>query len=80
MLKAMLFDIHNQNINKGKQKNCEKIYTQVSYITYKTFSKVEHEELLEMWEELDLHGKDSQITCNLYWAQKACMWIENKFQ
>ena len=48
------------------------------FIDYtKAFDKVQHEEFLEVLGNLNMHGKDIRIVCNLYWEQTACTRIDN---
>ena len=43
----------------------------------KAFDKVEHDNLFQILEKLDIDGKDLQIIRNLYWDQKAAIRINN---
>ena len=44
----------------------------------KAFDRENHEQLLDMLQNLDLDGKDLRFLRNLYWEQQAGMWINNR--
>lgn len=42
-----------------------------------TLDKIEQKAPIEVLGKLDLHGKDIQIICNLYWEETARVQIAN---
>ena len=56
------------------QLKCKRIY--ICFIDYtKAFDRVNHKQLLDMLQNLDLEGKDIRFLRNLYWEQQAGMRI-----
>lgn len=57
----------------------KKICIYISLITQKHLIGIWYEELCEILEKLNWHGKDIELICNLYLEERNCMWTEDKF-
>ena len=42
------------------------------------FDKVKHEQLINMLDSLDIHGKDLRVVRNIYWEPTAAIKIDNE--
>ena len=51
----------------------------ICFVGYtKAFDRVNHEQLLEMLQNLDIYGKDILLLRNLYWEQTGGMRIDDR--
>lgn len=62
---------------QSQQYKCKKTCAFFLFYT-KAFDRVKHEELFEILEKLDFHGKAIQIIHNLYREQAVCVWMGDK--
>ena len=50
---------------------CVEVLASARFSSTKAFDKVQHVTLFEVFQELDVNGKDLELIKNLYWQQQA---------